>query len=65
MKLIPRMEFDADRFIEMMGGGHTKVSADLFRYFLLDRGYRDTERIGDNLWSVLLEEFTEETSWQS
>lgn len=63
MKLLPRMEFDANRFIEMMGGSHTKVSADLFRYFLLDRGYRDTDTIGDNKWSILLEEWAEETKW--
>lgn len=64
MKLIPRFEFDSSRFMEMMGGNHTKVNADLFRYFLLDRGYKDTDRIGDNLWSILLEEWEAESRWQ-
>lgn len=64
MKLIPRFEFDANKFMEMMGGSHTKVNADLFRYFLLDRGYKDTDRIGDNLWSILLEEWEAESRWQ-
>lgn len=62
MKLIPRFEFNASMFAEMMGDGYRESDADLFRYFLLDRGYNDTARIGDNLWSILLEEWEAEMS---
>lgn len=63
MKLIPRFEFEASEFAEMMGNKYREVDADLFRYFLLDRGYRDTKHIGNNKWTILLEEWEEETKW--